>query len=250
MKTKTNHRTPIRSVTIWLGVLVVCLISVSRAFPHPYDNQAATFFCDTTQVRSENAAANNPFTADAHWKIKNKPSGATRIRIYQGQYFDSELDLSYNRHRYFDARTGSFVSQDPLGLAAGDNVYSYAPNVWGWVDPLGLCEEPSNQSSYTDLTDAKARKHILEGDRTGGGHRYGTGKPGKSEFPSNWNDEKILHEISDVSTDPNSIFKAGRGGRTIVDGTRDGVDIRTVIENPNRGERIITGFPTNTPRNP
>ncbi|MBU1168117.1 MAG: RHS repeat-associated core domain-containing protein [Proteobacteria bacterium] len=41
---------------------------------------------------------------------------------FQGQYFDSELDLSYNRHRYFDARTGSFVSQDPLGLAAGDNV--------------------------------------------------------------------------------------------------------------------------------
>ncbi|MBU1168012.1 MAG: type VI secretion system tube protein Hcp, partial [Proteobacteria bacterium] len=46
---------------------------------------------------------------------------------FQGQYFDPELDLSYNRHRYFDARTGSFISQDPLGLAAGDNVYSYAP---------------------------------------------------------------------------------------------------------------------------
>ena len=62
---------------------------------------------------------------------------------FQGQYFDPELDLSYNRHRYFDARTGSFISQDPLGLAAGDNVYAYAPNVWGWIDPLGLCKDAS-----------------------------------------------------------------------------------------------------------
>jgi RHS repeat-associated protein len=61
---------------------------------------------------------------------------------FQGQYYDQEIDLSYNRHRYYDQNTGSFISQDPLGLAAGSNVYSYAPNVWGWVDPLGLCEKP------------------------------------------------------------------------------------------------------------
>jgi hypothetical protein len=32
--------------------------------------------------------------------------------------------------------------------------------------------------------------HVLEGDSTGGGHRHGTGKPGKTEFPAGWNDEK------------------------------------------------------------
>jgi RHS repeat-associated protein len=56
----------------------------------------------------------------------------------QGQYADGETGLSYNRHRYYDAEIGSFVSQDPLGLAAGENVYVFAPNVQGWVDPLGL----------------------------------------------------------------------------------------------------------------
>jgi RHS repeat-associated protein len=56
----------------------------------------------------------------------------------QGQYHDPELDLCYNRHRYFDPRICAFISQDPLGLAAGTNLYAYAPNVWGWVDPLGL----------------------------------------------------------------------------------------------------------------
>jgi RHS repeat-associated protein len=56
----------------------------------------------------------------------------------QGQYFDSETDLAYNRFRYYDGHTGSFVSQDPLGQRAGPNPYSYADNVWGWVDVFGL----------------------------------------------------------------------------------------------------------------
>jgi RHS repeat-associated protein len=59
----------------------------------------------------------------------------------QGQYLDNETGLCYNRFRYFDPEICSFISQDPIGLAAGENVYAYAPNVWGWVDPLGLsCE--------------------------------------------------------------------------------------------------------------
>jgi RHS repeat-associated protein len=57
----------------------------------------------------------------------------------QGQYWDDEIGLSYNRYRYFDPRICSFISQDPIGFAGGENVYAYAPNVWGWVDPLGLC---------------------------------------------------------------------------------------------------------------
>jgi RHS repeat-associated protein len=59
----------------------------------------------------------------------------------QGQYYDPEIDLCYNRYRYFDPQICSFISQDPLGLAAGENIYAYAPNVWGWVDPLGLCKD-------------------------------------------------------------------------------------------------------------
>ncbi len=65
----------------------------------------------------------------------------------QGQYCDPEIDLCYNRYRYFDPRICAFISQDPLGLAAGENIYAYAPNVWGWVDPLGLaCENASKKT--------------------------------------------------------------------------------------------------------
>ena len=59
------------------------------------------------------------------------------IRL-QGQYEDGESRLQYNRHRYYAPQIGAFISQDPLGLAAGVNVYDFAPSVLGWVDPLGL----------------------------------------------------------------------------------------------------------------
>ena len=57
---------------------------------------------------------------------------------FQGQYFDGETGLHYNRFRYYDPDCGRFVSQDPIGLLGGVNNYQYAPNPVGWVDPLGL----------------------------------------------------------------------------------------------------------------
>ena len=79
------------------------------------------------------------------------------IRL-QGQYYDKEIDLCYNRFRYFDPKIGDFISQDPLGLAAGTNIYWYAPNVWGWVDPLGFKCKASKKAKW------KSRRSFQEGD--------------------------------------------------------------------------------------
>ncbi|WP_238158696.1 RHS repeat-associated core domain-containing protein, partial [Trabulsiella odontotermitis] len=40
--------------------------------------------------------------------------------------------------RYYDPECGRFTTQDPIGLAGGLNLYQYAPNPIGWIDPLGL----------------------------------------------------------------------------------------------------------------
>ncbi|PFH08282.1 RHS repeat-associated protein [Collimonas sp. PA-H2] len=81
------------------------------------------------------------------WSVSHTAWGAVQrlhvdivdnpIRL-QGQYFDVETGLHYNRYRYYDADIGQFVGQDPIGLAGGDNLYQYAPNPTRWVDPLGL----------------------------------------------------------------------------------------------------------------
>ena len=57
---------------------------------------------------------------------------------FQGQSFDTETGLHYNRFRYFDPDLGMFISRDPIGLMGGSNVFQYAPNPTGWIDPLGL----------------------------------------------------------------------------------------------------------------
>jgi RHS repeat-associated protein len=62
---------------------------------------------------------------------------------FQGQYYDDETGLHYNRHRYYDPQTGRFISKDPIGLAGGINVYQYAPNPITWLDPFGLSACPS-----------------------------------------------------------------------------------------------------------
>ncbi|WIE63071.1 DUF6531 domain-containing protein [Curtobacterium sp. MCLR17_032] len=112
---------------------------------------------------------------------------------------------------------------------------------------------PPNGQYVTDLVSAVRRKHILDGEvrgdgSFGGGHRHGTGFPGKSEFPASWSDGRIIHDISDVATDPNLEWvRQGKAGTTfIANGMRDGVAIRVVIRN----DEIISGFPTNTPKNP
>ena len=57
---------------------------------------------------------------------------------FQGQYFDAETGLHYNRFRYYEPGVGRFISQDPIGLRGGKNLFQYANNPIAWVDPLGL----------------------------------------------------------------------------------------------------------------
>lgn len=57
---------------------------------------------------------------------------------FQGQYYDEESGLHYNRHRYYDPEVGRFISSDPIRLRGGNNLYVYAPNPLEWIDPLGL----------------------------------------------------------------------------------------------------------------
>jgi RHS repeat-associated protein len=119
----------------------------------------------------------------------------------------------------------------------------------GFVEAVASEGESIEASSnkFVDLASSARRQHILDGDKTGGGHRPGLGKPGKSEFPKGWSDDKIMHMISDVATDPASVSYVGSNGRTVVEGTREGISIRVIVGS--KGD-IVTGFPTNVPRNP
>ena len=57
---------------------------------------------------------------------------------FQGQWHDEESGLYYNRHRYYDPQQGRYISQDPIGLRGGTNLYGYVTNPISMVDPLRL----------------------------------------------------------------------------------------------------------------
>ena len=59
--------------------------------------------------------------------------------LYQGQYYDFETNLAYNRYRYYSPETGAYISQDPIGLAGGNpTLYGYVKDSNWWVDVFGL----------------------------------------------------------------------------------------------------------------
>ena len=102
---------------------------------------------------------------------------------------------------------------------------------------------PEKTKDASGLISEKRRKHILDGDETGGGYRYGTGIKGKTEIPKQWTDDKIINVISDIATDPKSVVKVGRGGRRIMIGERDGIKVKVILDNPQKGGEILTAFP-------
>ena len=67
------------------------------------------------------------------------PGGYVSIPfLFQGQYYDYETGLAYNRFRYYDPELGRYISEDPIRLEGGIAMYAYVEDVNAWVDMLGL----------------------------------------------------------------------------------------------------------------
>ncbi|MEX2281155.1 MAG: RHS repeat-associated core domain-containing protein [Gemmatimonadota bacterium] len=64
---------------------------------------------------------------------------------FAGSYAEDGNALHYMRNRYYDFRTRRFISEDPIGLAGGINLYTYADN------------DPVNGSDPTGLQDNRRR---------------------------------------------------------------------------------------------
>ncbi len=99
------------------------------------------------------------------------------------------------------------------------------------------------------VTVSEARKeHILQGDRTGGGHKFGTGKPCKSEFPKEWNSDEIIATVERIASNDNLPWSKQRNGYYTAEEMVDGVKVRVVLNG--RRDDVITAYPTNLERNP
>ena len=81
------------------------------------------------------------------WKINSDAFGNSELDAnnqitmnlrFPGQYYDEETGLSYNYFRDYDAKTGRYIQNDPIGLAGGINTYGYVGgNPLVYSDPTG-----------------------------------------------------------------------------------------------------------------
>ncbi|MCR4539727.1 DUF6531 domain-containing protein [Pseudomonas sp. 18.1.10] len=128
---------------------------------------------------------------------------------FQGQYFDAESGLHYNRHRYYNPDIGRYLTPDPVKLAGGINAYQYVPNPTGWVDPLGLSTCPGE----------KGCTQLLGNENPARQHKADDGAPplpaAHYRFPSDPNDltavlgvapkvSKTKHDTQRMEWKPNS----------------------------------------------
>lgn len=71
---------------------------------------------------------------------EDSPQQLEQLLRLPGQQYDEETGLYYNRHRYYNPEQGRYITQDPIGLRGGWNLYAYPLNPVQGVDPLGLDE--------------------------------------------------------------------------------------------------------------
>ncbi|WP_239989863.1 RHS repeat domain-containing protein, partial [Pseudomonas syringae] len=111
------------------------------------------------------------------WQAKYRAWGAVeKLEVneveqnlrFQGQYFDAETGLHYNTFRYYDPEIERFITQDPIGLLGGDNLYQYAPNTQSWIDALGLaCDKWTVSSHKVNKSSVKGKNLGLDSHHVG-----------------------------------------------------------------------------------
>ncbi len=177
-------------------------------------------------VRLRNESGNVVW--EAHYSVTGKVDFLEARRVeqpirLQGQYHDAESNLHYNRFRYFDPRTGQFISQDPIGLNGGFNVYRFAPNTFGWTDPLGLA--PWEHGKFADWFNKASIKDVMDNKTSVSAALRGSGG---------------MHEFFPVSLAPKA-KELGFSAEELLSMTRPTKDITFTGVKDNDGNTISDG---------
>ena len=113
----------------------------SRIFDHQYCQGWYSYMRDQVGTIYKVYDHRNHQVADARaydtfGNLVNQ-SGTTKTPLgFQGKYYDQESGLNYFYHRYYNPALGRFISEDPIGLEGGLNIFVFALN-----DPIELSDK-------------------------------------------------------------------------------------------------------------
>ena len=169
---------------------------------------------------------------------------------YQGQYYDSEVELCYNRFRYYHPETGRYISEDPIEFLSGEpNFFAYVSDTNAWVDLLGLSYEKklSNGKNIKDLLDSgnlPDRNGLTKVGRAQQKHSNRTAsvfeKPSTGTKATDYNN-KGSETLENILNDEKSLSSKKEGGFDVKDSSGKGArfdenDIFKGFLEPNKRE--------------
>ncbi|MCC6597486.1 MAG: EndoU domain-containing protein [Alphaproteobacteria bacterium] len=125
-----------------------------------------------------------------------------------------------------------------LGILSGGAMILYAQGDGNGQYLAALEPAAGAQISLPD----ERKAHIMSN------HAHGTGIACKSEFPADWNEQKILSTLKDLAANDNLEWTHEDNGYDVGEQEIDGLKVRVVL---NRAKNIIiTGYPVSVERNP
>jgi hypothetical protein len=171
----------------------------------------------------------------ARMDVPREPDTRAAERTPRGQ-----ADLRLRLENLLDTHPSSpRQGGEHLRRSEGERAYAGRPgaadatgvreSAWRAPEVQGHPDRPAVGDIH--LTADRAR-HVLAGDgpgTPGGGHRNGTGRPGKTEFPAHWPDDKIVSTVEDVARNPDKAHWQAFNGRWRVAGERDHVVVSAVV---------------------
>ena len=137
METTTNG-TPVRYYVWGAGRLLVAIDA---------DGTTRYAHCDDQGSVVALTSTNGTVLFTANYGPYGEPWGTTGTNVTpfawlggHGVFHAGGSSLYLTRYRAYDTTLKRFLSQDPLGLAGGANLYAYClGNPLGYIDPFGLC---------------------------------------------------------------------------------------------------------------
>jgi RHS repeat-associated protein len=104
-----------------------------------------------TSLTSATGSPANTYSYDSFGNITNSTGSLRNSFFFAAREYDNETSLYFNRFRYYNPSTGSFLSEDPNRFWGGVNFYGYVYNdPTRLIDPLGLCGNTGANHSTAD----------------------------------------------------------------------------------------------------
>lgn len=91
-----------------------------------------------TSLTNRKGKTAESYSYDSFGNLKRQGNKVKNSFTYTGREYDRETGLYYYRNRYYDPKIGRFLTQDPIGMIDGPNLYTYCNNnPINFVDPFG-----------------------------------------------------------------------------------------------------------------